>query len=108
MQHDLVYIHRILHQRLLDPFRTVLLAIRTDKQRLEPAYDIQHLGISHISHIPGMKPAINDCLRGRLRILPVAGHHILSLDHNLPFLPVWQFPAIGIKDLYLHWRHDLS
>ena len=98
----------ILDKILFDSLRRIFLAVSCDKKRLETSHDIKHLLITHVTHVSCMKPAVNDGVRGGLRVLPVSGHDVLALDADLALHTERLLDAIGIKNLDLHRLHDLS
>ena len=108
MEHYLVDVFRILHHRLLYALRTVFLPVSADEQRLEAAHHIQEILVAHIPHVPSMEPAVHYGLGCGLRVLPIAGHHILPAYDNLPFLAVRQCLAVGVADFYVHRLHHAS
>ena len=99
---------RALDKVLLDSLRRILLAVSRDEQRLETSYDVKHLGVTHVSHVSGMEPSVHDSVGSRLRVLPVAGHHVLTLDADLALRAVWLLYTVCVEDLDLHRSHDLS
>ena len=98
----------LLYKILFDSLRRVLLSISRDKKRLEAAYDIKHLCITHVSHVTGMKPSVYDCICSRLRILPISRHDVLALDTDLSLYSIWLLDSVSIKNLDFHRRNHLA
>ena len=108
MEKGSVDILRALHEIFLDSLRRVFLAVSCDKERFETAYHIEHFLITHISHISCMEPAVHDGISCRLRILPISGHHVLTLDADLTLNSERLLHSVSIENLDFHRGNDLS
>ena len=109
MQYALLHIDAAVGERILEAFRTVLLAVGRYEQRLETPHDPQEsrmLGC-HIAHVSSIKPAVNDGLRRALGVLPIARHHVLALDDNLAALTIRHDIALVVAYLHIQ-RSDYS
>ena len=98
VQDQLVDARGMLYQGFLYTLRTVFLPVASDQQALETPQHIKK-PVTHISHIPGVQPTLLYGIGRRCRVLPVAGHHVLSPDDDLAFLPRRKYVAVHVADL---------
>ena len=98
VQDQLVDARGMLYQGFLYTLRTVFLPVASDQQALETPQHIKK-PVMHISHIPGVQPTLLYGIGRRCRVLPVAGHHVLSPDDDLAFLPRRKYVAVHVADL---------
>ena len=103
-----VDVFRALDEVFLDSFRRVFLAVCSDEEGLEASYHIEHLFVAHVAHVACVEPAVHDCVGCRLRVLPVACHHVFSLDADLSLRAEWLLYAVCVEDLDLHRLDNLS
>src|ERR1035437_5554886 len=79
---------RVPHQDLLDLTR-VDVETTPDDQVLLPGHDRDEPVGVLLSDVAGAEPAVDDRLRGRLRVVEVTGEHVVAADHDLAE------PAVG-------------
>ncbi len=91
-------------QAILEAFRRILLSVGRNEEGFEAAYHIEEVCIegADITHVSSMEPPVNNGLRRRLRIFPISGHDILTLDNNLTLLTDRDLFSFFIANLYIH------
>ena len=82
----------------------VFLTVGGNQQALETSHDIEEIGVprADITHVAGVKPAVDDGIGSRLGILPVAGHDVLATDDDFAFFADRHFLAVTVAYLYVH------
>ena len=97
----------VAEQELLDLARIDVLAT-ADQHVLDAADDVAvALGIDR-GQVAGVHPAVDDCRRGALGIVPVAEHHAVALGAQLARLADRHDGAVGVDDLDLQVRHHAA